>query len=309
MRFFLLASLMLLSTGPQQSEPSRSAKDASIEKRSRQQKAQQSKNSEQPDPTQIVVIGEYDKRQDEKHQEQGSTYDARQDPLYRAYLVFTILGVIGGIGGVITLICQTMLLRSTAAATQKSLEAYMDSQSGVLSVVENEFILGNDSSNSYASCRVHNIGLTAVTVFASENLLQVGRSKDVPPYAVLFDVPDEIVKSPDYCVPPDNNVPQGGSAGAKFIAMLSTVDRSTIGMANSGGKYKPIRLTGPEMDELRMEGKFLWCYGFVRYRDLFKRNFELRYCLRYYPALMPNGGFGFAGLPQFNRVARYEPKI
>lgn len=198
--------------------------------------------------------------------------------------------------------------KQAADAAYRSVEAYMDSQSGVLSVVEQEFHLVNDAYKSLVTFRIHNIGLTAITSFASEHLFQLSQSNEEPPTAALYNVSDEVAKSPDVYLPPDKDVPQGGRIGAECVGLLSTIQESAIGLANTGIKFKPNRLTDAEIQELMRDEKFLWCYGFVRYRDTFKRNFEMRFCLRYFPRLVPNGGFGLAGPPQFNRITRYEPK-
>jgi hypothetical protein len=54
--------------------------------------------------------------------EQRSTYDPREDALYRTYLVFTIVGVLGAVTGIIVIGLQTSAIRKSAQATEKSVK-------------------------------------------------------------------------------------------------------------------------------------------------------------------------------------------
>lgn len=60
--------------------------------------------------------------------EQKDPYDPRKDSWYRAYLVFTVLGVVGGLIGLAALIRQTMATSEAADAAKNSADALVKSQ-------------------------------------------------------------------------------------------------------------------------------------------------------------------------------------
>lgn len=56
-------------------------------------------------------------------QERKGAYDASKDSLYRVYLLFTVIGVCGGLIGLLVLICQTKSVRKAADAAKDSADA------------------------------------------------------------------------------------------------------------------------------------------------------------------------------------------
>lgn len=60
--------------------------------------------------------------------EQKDPYDASKDSLYRKYLLFTVIGVCGGLVGLVFLIVQTIATRNAANAAKNSADALVKSQ-------------------------------------------------------------------------------------------------------------------------------------------------------------------------------------
>jgi hypothetical protein len=118
-----------------------------------------------------------------------------------------------------------------------------------------------------------------------------------PPMPLLYE--DKSSKLPsDFYIAADKDSPS--------TTFLSTVSKPMIGTANKDKAFSFVRLSEIEGEQIYNGTRALWSYGFVRYRDRFKRRFELRFCHRYEPKLIPGGGFVVAGPPEFNRLSIYK---
>lgn len=238
-----------------------------------------------------------------KQEEQTDSYDPRGDGLYRWYLRLSLISSIAAAIGV------AFLIASVSAARQGA-KALMDAEGGFLSVDPSEFTLTDDERKTAITFRIHNPGRTAAFSYAAEHLMQVGDSPDIPPMPMMFEASDESSGTPDFLIPADKDAPHtGAQKGVGCQTFLSTHTEPMMGKGDRTKPYHFIRLTDGERAEMVKGTKFVWCYGFVRYRDIFKRRFELRFCHRYEPRLERNGGFLVAGPQEFNRLTRRKPPI
>jgi hypothetical protein len=226
-------------------------------------------------------------------------YDPREDTAYRTYLWATIAGVAGGFIGIFILICQSILLRRSVEAAHKGADALMDSEGAVLKI--DEGALGINGAKSRVSHRIHNIGRTIATIITAEQAVQLGASPDSPPNPSLYE-------ETEISIPSEFYLPAGEHTGVTNY--LS--DRSGLtGKEALGTLEQPVvarLITDEEYTELTKRTKTLWSYGFVRYRDVFKRVYELRYCQRFEPNMAMPPNFIVAGPPEFNRLTRYIAK-
>jgi hypothetical protein len=312
----LLATALLLLVWFQQPNPAVPTAKSGTHKGNAQETTSDAdyEKTESPSP---VPIDPCAKCPEAKPQEEAKTdkpYDAGKDTLYRAYLWFTMIGVAGAIGGVIALAVQTFLFRRNTIAAEKaaiaadrSANAVMDAEGAILSVNVSEFYLLSDASKTSVSFRIHNVGRTVATSFAAEHLLQVNDEGNMPPIPSMYQASDESARSPsDYYIPVDESASKGGMGGIGCVTFLSTINEPMMGLANRDKPFQFVRLTETEENEIATGKKFLWAYGFVRYRDIFKRRFEMRFCHRYEPKLMPTGGFVVAGPTHFNRLNKLQ---
>jgi hypothetical protein len=297
MRLLVAAFLLLIPTI--QSKPTTPAEKPSVEKRDTPPITQQ-EQSNVPSASQDVSIDEcigcFIENAPTHHKEEADAYDPRNDPLYRRYLWATIIGVVGGFIGIVILIVQSALLRSSVKAAHKSADAHMDSESAVLTVDDGELV--RIGSRLYVNCSIHNRGRTVAIIFAFEETLQFGPDQENPPNPALY-------QETGISIPSDFYVAAGASS--PFRSFLT--DRSGLsGKAALGTQEKPARFeefTDADLEQLKNRTKTLWSYGFVRYRDVFKRSYELRFCQRYEPAMAGPKTFIVAGPPEFNRLTRY----
>jgi hypothetical protein len=135
--------------------------------------------------------GDNEKQTPAHQPEQANSYDPYQDPLYRWYLRATIIGVVGGMIGILVLIVQSLLLRSSVVAAHKSADAVMDSEMAILSITEKELSLSDSGTTTLVAFDVHNIGRTVAVVFAAEHLLQLSDDGEKPPMPQLYNASDE----------------------------------------------------------------------------------------------------------------------
>lgn len=114
----LFVTLLLLATY----QPSQTPKKSSVDKGLTQAKTGEAQKS----PSPSISIGEcvncFSVQTPHTQTEQKDPYDARTDSLYRNYLLFTIIGVCGGLFGIAVLIAQTMATHKAADAAKTSAE-------------------------------------------------------------------------------------------------------------------------------------------------------------------------------------------
>ena len=124
MRLFVSVLLLIFATGFQQAKPDTSTKESSVNKGNAQQ---ETRNEDQP-PTKMlpdVTIQECDDcsfavEAPNARAKQDDPYDAGKDSLYRAYLKFTIAGVVIAMLGVGAIYLQTRAIAQSADATARS---------------------------------------------------------------------------------------------------------------------------------------------------------------------------------------------
>jgi hypothetical protein len=300
MRLFLAVAMLFLWQNVAQQPPTHKKTDDS-----------QSSKTETAQITSVnQSIRNGDKEQPTRDPKYAYPYDAREDFLYRWYMRMTIVGVVGGFIGIAFLYYQSTLIRESIGAAHRSADAVMDSEMAVVSVYETDVLLKDNGRTLTAVFDVCNVGRTIALIFAADHLLQISDDADNPPMPQLYDATDEssATTTGTAYLPPDVNVAKGDKLGDKCIAILSRVDDPPIGKQSEGKVFKAIRPTEDEWKSINDGGKFLWCYGFARYSDVFKRDFEVRFCFRYAPNLIPSPGFISYGPPEFNRLQRYTRK-
>jgi hypothetical protein len=176
-----------------------------------------------------------------------------------------------------------------ADASQKSAQALMDGERAWLLVDNLEIPLDPISiaitqagdgpvhidgilGLSFAGVTFHvlNYGKTPGTILSVNARLEIGSSRDVPPSPK--DVYEEsplgplIALATGQKVDPveEHVVPQGG-------------DRVELAPLFTFGS----RLTAERVTRIKNDADFLWAYGVVRYRDVYERRHETRFCYRY----------------------------
>jgi hypothetical protein len=261
-------------------------------------KAKQSENSS-PEAVQVAApsqgVGSASEERPTHHSEKADQYDPRKDCLYRWYMRATIVGVLGGFVGIALLIWQSILLRNSVDAAHKSADALIDSEAAFLTVEGQEFALITDAARTFVKYPVCNVGRTVALVFGGEDFLQIGDDPENPPTPSLYEEKRE--RPTDFYLPAGKPSP--------CTTFLSETGQP-IYDSTKKEPFKASRMTAIDQENINNRSKTLWSYGFIRYRDTFKRAFELRFCHRYEPTLMPNPGFIVAGPPEFNRLTRYK---
>lgn len=131
MRLLVAVLLLSLQAVAPQSKPASPPAKPSVEKRDAGEKAQDSQQATTPDNSLPAISAgkTAEKTGPTAQTEQGNAYDPKKDTLYRCYLWFTIIGVVGAFGGISVLIWQTTLSRKSAnAARDAALAAKTSSQ-------------------------------------------------------------------------------------------------------------------------------------------------------------------------------------
>lgn len=220
---------------------------------------------------------------------QTSAYDPGKDMLYRAYLIATIVGVIGAVGGVIVIAIQTCFLRQStnaakdaAKAAKASSDALMDAEHAILAI---EMIQRWDQQDrSLFSYRVLNSGKTVGIIYAPCGTLQLGDSADIPPDTSV------------YVYKPENRINE----------LLISPDAPTPTSISHGMSRPQPKLTDMEKAQIGDRTKFLWACGYFRYQDIFGRRFERRYCYRGTVPFAPREHVCIAGPAEYNRLTHCD---
>jgi hypothetical protein len=287
MRSLAYGLLIFLISFHQQTKPTHPAQTG-LEKNGTQREEQKTENNKRDRPP-TQIINSSNVQEPTSQPKEDASYDPYKDTLYRWYLRATIIGVVGGLLGIY------FLLRSVNAA-HKAADAVMDAEGALLIVDVTDCILSIDASKAFVGSRIDNIGRTTAMLFSSEALFQLGDDRQNPPMPSLYDRTDRL-PSVYYLA---------AEKGSRCTTFLCTVAEPLIGISEKPFKF--VAVADSEKEQVDNGTKFLWHYGFVRYRDRFKRAFELRYCHRYEPKLVPRGGFVVGGPAEFNRSTRCKEK-
>src|SRR5271170_1219608 len=103
-----IALLLLFQAIPKQSNPDHHAAKPSVSERNGERKAHDEASDSGNGGVQCT--GCFTVEQPDAKPKQDSGYDPRHDPLYRAYLWFTILGVLGAVVGIFFIYMQVRSL-------------------------------------------------------------------------------------------------------------------------------------------------------------------------------------------------------
>jgi len=127
MKRLLVAVFLLLFQGAaQQANPSTPATESSVQKRNAQQGHS---NADKKDAdTSTTTIRSLDKTQPNPCHCPNDSYNAGKDTAYRAYLWFTIIGVIGAWCGIVVLYLQTRATQEAAIAAKQQADNITNSE-------------------------------------------------------------------------------------------------------------------------------------------------------------------------------------
>jgi len=239
MRLFLVFALLLFQNQPQTPHHH---KEAVTPKNVESQPVQVSPISK--------PVGIGNEKTPASQAENGNAYDPRTDCLYRWYLRFTIIGVVGGFIGIGVLIWQAILTRESIVAANKSANALMNAEQAVLKIISIEIVSFQDNWFTY---RLANIGKTAATLYATHGSFQVGDSKLNPPDPSIYTA--KVGLRPEFIIESDFS----DNAGYTFTE-------------------KHEKLAPEQVADVQSGKQFLWACGFFSYRDNFGRPFTQRYC-------------------------------
>jgi len=265
---------------PVNGAPTTTAPKGTIEKRDGQNKTaepQKTDNKESPNkpptPTGIQSPNQLEVKQPKSETKcQGSNAKAK-DPLYRAYLMATVVGVIGGFIGIGLIVWQARIAKQAADAAKKSADALlMIEKPWILVTINSPDLLEIEKSGLPGIvrivCRAKNYGdkpvwVTHYTISSSEAPLPTG---------ILY--PTERIEA-------ESAFPPG-----QFVDLAIDLRSS----------YLPSLVSGESL---------LYIYGRVTYRDTLGGNQrETRFCYKYHSKsagsnLLP--GFYPGGPPEYNK--------
>lgn len=111
MRFVLTAILVVLSI-------SQTKASSTAQKPEAKEVTKTAEQSVPDHPSGNVSVGSLNKIEPPTQPNNGNSYDASKDTLYRLYLSATVIGVCGGFLGIVVLIWQTIVTRSSANAAR-----------------------------------------------------------------------------------------------------------------------------------------------------------------------------------------------
>jgi hypothetical protein len=121
-----------------------------------------------------------------------------------------------------------------------------------------------------ATFEVWNYGKTPGTILSVQAKLETGTSRDTPPN------PKDVFEMPEY---------------APLVALVmgqKTEEREEHVVPQGGHRVElaPLsglgsRLSDEKITRIKNDADFLWAYGVVRYRDVYDRQHETRFCYRY----------------------------
>jgi hypothetical protein len=198
-------------------------------------------------------------------QPQSGAYDAGKDTLYRAYLLATIIGVAGAIGGVIVLVRQTILARKSADAAADAARAAKASADAI-KAVDRPWLLVCTMSRATAALEgcvsgiavkwtIKNYGRTPALVEKIESHIDVIPPDFQFPSQPVYEKPLKIFFE-EPVVPPDKSTHD----------ILSAMDRA----------WK-----SSELSEVSKGNLWHIASGRIVYRDTFGDKHETRFCFRY----------------------------
>jgi len=199
-------------------------------------------------------------------------------------IVGGLVGVVGGLIGVGVLIWQTTLLRKSTKAAEAAANAIMDTEGAVLIVQGPEFWPDTTRAASF-TYRLGQVGKTSAVLFFENSIMFLSKSKDSPPDVSVYDKHAPNTLTIDHIVALQQDPP----------------------FALTG--YFPERrpITNEETIAIRAGEMFLWACGVVRYRDVYKRAWERRFC--YVWDCPPEDRSYFRiGPPEYNRLTRFNVK-
>jgi len=209
----------------------------------------------------VAALGKTPEHTERASYDQPNPYDARNDVLYRRYLGFTIVGVIGGLIGLGFLIWQTVLVKRSTAIAQLAARAALANAESVINaerawiMVDVMFIEGGlvkitnilgDSTAAKVRILLTNCGSSPAWIFEQ--------------YVILEVLPHVIASGEQYPSPNFPNVGEGKLMKANYQIIPIIKGQSP--------EYWDGFLTSPGWPS-ENDWRFAYIYGVIRYRDPF----------------------------------------
>ncbi len=177
----LLATLLFLSQSPNPALPPSNNNVGKINThRETQQEQKHPDNSYQEPSIRECIRCLYESTPTHEGENRGP-YDPAKDRLYRCYLRFTVIGVMGGLIGIIVLICQSILLRKSTKASMSADRAYL--------LLTGKFkMMDERGTRPYVPFRLDNVGKTPAILVAARYELQIAnQDSDIPPDVSIYE--------------------------------------------------------------------------------------------------------------------------
>jgi hypothetical protein len=168
MRLFVTVLLFLFAATLQQQNPVLSEQSGGEKGKAQQEKQnEQSKNTKEPcviDCSCLAVS------KPKTGSEKADTYNAKNDTLYRVYLIATIAGVAGALAGILIINRQTKFLRRGAEASEKAVTLAADNFRVQQRAWVSAWVEVIERTDKYIDFRVHskNTGATPALNVSSE---------------------------------------------------------------------------------------------------------------------------------------------
>ena len=246
----------------------------------REPKASHVTNQEQqnvPNTNTEIFIGEclrYFQESAPAHDEKkANAYDPRNDALYRWYLRATIIGVAGAVLGLIILLLQTL-------HTGNQVTAMMNAERAFLIMDGTPKLDQGRAPYPFFIYKLVNVGKTPAILVEAHGSLEIGDADDpIPPDPSVYDVTKVIFPF----------------LGPIIIKADSPTPHTEVGHSARAVERSETAAIF-ETDE-----KVFWACGFYIYRDVFGREYEQRFCHKYFE-FEKLEGFYMAGPAEYNRL-------
>ncbi len=238
-----------------------------------------------PPPQSQWLAAAFEVGKEEISAKESDPYDPRHDRLYRAYLLATILGVVGGILGVVLIFWQVKLLkRSVDASSEQSKAMERHLKEAARSATAMETIAKTIDIGNRAVMRAYLTVTIGDAVFqerrvpgqpdkkfvARPNLVNTGNSaaRRVRMRKTAAVIPNPVPNDFAFPLPPENN-----EGDATVGAHLSYI------MASAVGDFVPI---ADVADIKQGIGRCLCTWGVVTYEDIFGEEHTTKFAQNLY---------------------------
>jgi hypothetical protein len=252
----VLVVLVLLLATPYQTQPHISTKQPAIQKGDAQSEAAD-KQQQSPNVSIDECNGCFEVEKPHTKAEKKDTYNAREDTLYRAYLLFTVLGVFGGLFGLRVIYKQSKANEIAAFAAKASADALVASERAWILVLMPDVPVEMTKPDPYGLYWIRPIIRNKGKTIARINRIRA---------VVRLNNDGELL-------PPKPEYPEGQGADIKGVNIMLPPEVF----------IQPIKLpaTGEELTQVQRTERFLYVHGFVVYQDFSGKERRTDFCYYY----------------------------